>query len=133
MSDTQQQTYVRLYSATASGYAEPTERVLRNQAELAAVWRDVHGGVPGDPVPALDFTKRMVVFLATGERRTGGYSVRFDGVAAVPGGVTVRYTLTVPGPQCMTAQMLTSPVDLVSVPRVDGTVQFQPQRVVQPC
>lgn len=128
-----QRTYTRLYSATTSEYTEPAEQVLRSPAELAAVWRGIHPGVSGDPVPTVDFTKRMVVFLAMGQRRTGGYALHFDGVSNAPGGALVRYTVTAPGPDCMTAQMLTAPVELVSVPRVDGTVQFQRKQVVGTC
>lgn len=128
-----QQTYTRLYSAWNSGYLEPVQQVLKTAAELAAAWRAIHGGSQGEPVPKVDFSRQMVVLLALGQRPTGGYSLKFDGTSSSGIGVVVSYTITVPGPGCMTAQVLSSPVELVAVPRMDGVVHFDATQVVQRC
>jgi hypothetical protein len=41
--------------------------------------------------------------------------------------------VTSPGPSCMTTQMLTSPVDVVVVRRIEGQAQFEARTVVQNC
>jgi len=107
--------------------------VLRTDAGLAGAWRTLHNGVPGNPPPAVDLTRKMVVLLALGPRNTGGFDIRVDSISAEGAGAVVRYTVTSPGPTCMNTQALTSPVDVVSVPRVDGQIRFDARRVVQPC
>ncbi len=128
-----QQPYTRLLSATTSGFTESGEMVLRTNTELDAAWKTVHAGIPGNPPPAVDLTQNMVVVLALGQKRTGGYSVRFDSVTREGTGAVVHYTVTSPGPGCMTTQMITSPVDAVSIPRVDGTVRFEKSDIVEKC
>src|SRR5437764_12715579 len=70
--------FTRLLSAVTSGFTEPAELVLRDEAALANAWRTLNNGVPGNPAPTVDFSKKMVVLLALGQRNTGGYAVRFD-------------------------------------------------------
>lgn len=130
---TDEQAATRLLSATVSGFTEPAEWVLRDADRFGEAWRTVHQGVPGASAPTVDFGDRMVVLLALGERSTGGFSVRFDELVRKGSGAVVRYTVTTPGPGCMTTQMLTAPVDVVSVPSVDGEVRFDRRTVVQDC
>ena len=129
----EQQSHTRLLSMPTSGYAESAELVLRDAAAFAAAWRTLHQGIPGNPPPAIDFARRMVVLLALGQRNTGGHGIRFDAIVASGAGATVRYTVTSPGAGCMTTQAITSPVDVVSVPRVDGEIRFERRSVVQEC
>lgn len=132
VSDASQQAYTRLYSSWNSRFPESAEKVLHSAAELAPVWRAINGDSAA-PVPAVDFTRQMVVFIALGQRMSGGYSLKFDGMSATSGGSVVRYTATSPGPGCMNAQVLSSPVEMVAVPRTAGTVTFERRDVVQSC
>jgi len=125
--------FTRLVSMTTSGFTEPAELVLRDPTALAAAWRTLYGGVPGNPAPAVDFAQKMVVLVALGQRNTGGYAIRFDSMTVEAGVPRVRYTATSPGPSCMTTQSLTSPVDVVLVRRIDGQAQFDARKVVQDC
>ncbi len=127
------QTAARLLSASQSGFTEPAELAVRERGEFAAAWATLHRGLPGNAPPEVDFSRRTVVLLALGERSSGGYSVRFDGITREEGGAVVRYTVTRPGPGCMTTQAITSPVDVVSVSRVEGAVRFERQEVVDSC
>jgi hypothetical protein len=123
----------RLHSAVTSGFTEPAELVLRDRAALESAWRTLHDGIAGNPVPTVDLSTRMVVLVALGPRNTGGHAIHVDSVTADGSRATVHYTATSPGPACMTAQMLTSPVDAVSAPRADGPVRFERRNVVQQC
>lgn len=122
-----------LLVSTTSGFTAPAELVLRDDAALAAAWKTANAGTVGSPAPSIDFASQMVVLVALGERRTGGYTVRIDSVSRDAGGALVRYTATSPGPSCMTAQMITAPVIAVAVPRVDGTVRFQRSDATDRC
>ncbi|MGI8510699.1 MAG: protease complex subunit PrcB family protein [Gemmatimonadaceae bacterium] len=128
-----QQTVTHLITAPTSGFMEGEELVIRSDAELTAAWKNVHAGIPGNPAPAIDLAHNMVVLLALGQRRTGGYTVRFDNITRDGTGAVVHYTVTSPGPGCMTTQMITSPIDVVSVPSVAGAVRFERSEVTDRC
>jgi hypothetical protein len=127
------QPLTRLLSVATSGFTEPAELVLRDRAALESAWRTLHDGLPGNPAPPLDLATRIAVLVALGPRNTGGYTVRVDSVTTDGSRATVHYTVTSPGPSCMTTQALTSPVDVVSVARIDGAVRFDRRDVVQQC
>lgn len=133
VTSTQQQPYTRIMSAPTSGFTEGENLVLRNDSDLAAAWKTVHAGIPGNPAPTVDLSRNMVVLLALGQRNTGGYTVRFDSLTSEGSGAVVHYTVTSPGPGCMTTQMITSPIDVVSVPRADGTIRFDKSDVTDRC
>jgi hypothetical protein len=133
VSTTSAEPFTRLLSATTSGFTEPAELVLRDQTAFANAWRTVHNGIPGNPAPAVDFTQKMVVLVALGQRNTGGFSIQFDSLTVASGIARVRYTVTSPGNSCMTTQSLTSPVDIVVVRRLDGQPQFEARSVVKEC
>lgn len=125
--------FTRIVTQHTSGFDEAAQRVIRDQAAFQAAWKTVLGGIPGDPPPAVDFTKEMVILVALGGRSTGGHAVRIDAVTPSGDGAVVRYTVTRPGQGCMTTQSLTSPVEMVRAPRVNGAVRFDGRDVVQPC
>lgn len=128
-----QQSVTPLLTAGTSGFTEGEELVIRSDTALSAAWKTVHAGIPGNPAPTIDLAHNMVVLLALGQRRTGGYSIRFDSINREGTGAVVHYTVTSPGPGCMTPQMITSPVDVVSVPTVAGAVRFDRTDVTDRC
>ena len=128
-----QSSFTRILAQNTSGYPEPAELVLRDRAAFETAWRTLFSGNQGTPLPAVDFTKSTLVLLALGEQRTGGHAVRFDRVTRQGGAAVVHYTVTQPGPGCMSTMMITSPVELVSVPRISGEVRFEKAVVVEPC
>jgi hypothetical protein len=129
---TQHQSYTRLLQTQNSGYTEPAERVLRDQAAYAQAWLTIHEGLAEDP-PAVDFRREMVVLLALGERPTGGFTTQLEEFVREGDDARVRYSIAAPGRECMTTQAMTAPVDLVRVPRVEGAVGFERRQVVRPC
>jgi hypothetical protein len=96
---------------------------VRSQAEWMKVWR-MHNFEK--PAPKVDFAKDMVVGVFMGSRPSAGFSVEIVGTRVEAGKLTVQYREDVPAKGTMSAQILTSPYHLVSVPRVDGDVKFEP-------
>jgi hypothetical protein len=123
----------RIASASTSGFTTPEQLVLRDQAVWQAAWSRLHEGMVAPPLPAVDFAREMVVLLALGERSSGGHRIRFDGITVAGANATVRFTITEPGADCMTTQVMTAPVDVVRVPRAAGTVRFEPTTVRSSC
>lgn len=128
-----QRGFTRILTQNTSGFLEPTDLVIRDATALRAAWTTLFEGIPGNALPAVDFASETVVVLALGQRSSGGYTVKFDGVTRAGGAALVRYTATSPGRDCMTTQMMTSPVDVVRVPRLDPTVRFERRDVTAAC
>jgi hypothetical protein len=129
----QQGTFTRLLAQNTSGYIEPAEVVIRDRAALESAWRVLHAGNQGAELPSVDFARSTLALIAVGERPTGGHALRVDRVTRQGNTAVVHYTMTRPGPSCMTTQAITAPVELISMPRVEGEVRFQQAVVVEPC
>jgi hypothetical protein len=123
-----------LFTTTTSQGGEPGLQVVRDRAAWERTWRQLHGGDAGGPAPAVDFTRDMVVVAAAGEKSSGGHAVRVEGTsAAADGALVVHVTETAPGEGCMSTMQITSPVDVVRVPRTAGPVRPNTRRVAEPC
>jgi protease stability complex PrcB-like protein len=96
--------------------------VARSSAEWNAIWRQ-HD--PDRPVPAVDFSKEMVVGVFLGSRNTGGYSVEIVSASVEQDALIVRYRQRTPPPDAITAQVITMPFQLVAIPKTDAAVKFQ--------
>jgi hypothetical protein len=123
-----------LYASSTSQAGEPGLRVLRDAAAWEAAWRELQAGLAAGPAPAVDFARDMVVVVAAGERPSGGHNLRVEGTStAADGALVVHVTTTEPGEGCMSAAVITSPVDVVRVPRTAGPVRAATRTVRQPC
>jgi hypothetical protein len=127
------QSFTHILTQHTSGFDEPAELAIRDEAALKSAWATLHNGIPGNAPPAVDFTREIVVLVAMGRRSSGGYTVHVDAVSRSGDGALVRYTATRPGDGCMSTQSLTSPVDVVRMARVSGAVRFERRETVQSC
>jgi len=116
----------QLAAGLYGGPPAPVEAVITSAQELTSLW-------PGSDVPAVDFAREMVVFVALGERRTGGYSVEVTSATVSGDTLVVRYVERQPGPGCLTTQALTTPFHAVAIPHVQATPRFQRELVRVPC
>jgi hypothetical protein len=101
---------------------EPKQVVARNASEWAAIWRE-HAG--GKPVPAVDFTSRMVVAIFLGARSSAGFSADVTRIRPADGGLIVEWQERRPAKGEVSAQVMTSPAAIVTVPKFDGKVTFE--------
>jgi hypothetical protein len=104
-----------------SGQQTAKQVTVRTPAEWKALWKD-HS--PTEKMPAVDFTKNMVVGIFLGSKPSDGYDVEIVGVRAQEKDLVVEYVQTQPGRGTLAAQILTEPYHLVSVPQHQGTVRF---------
>lgn len=88
-----------------------TERAYNN------LWNSLIG--QGDP-PLIDFSKEGVLFLAAGERPTGGYGLSVTTIRREGDAIVVNAAVTPPPPDAMVTQAITSPFLVVAVPKIDG-------------
>jgi hypothetical protein len=108
-----------------SGFEGRERLVIRDPATWERTWRALVAAVqPAPPVPAVDFTRDMVVLAAMGTRRSGGFVIDVEGVYDGGGRVYAAVLETSPGAGCAVTLAITTPVAAVRVPRRDGPVTF---------
>ena len=115
-------TFTTIQQGPLSGVDTQRQVVVRSESEWQALWRE-HD--PGRKQPRVDFSRSMVVGVFMGSRRTAGYAIEITRVERGEAGLTVFYRQTAPGPDAMTAQIITSPFHIVLLERVPGDVRFQ--------
>jgi hypothetical protein len=96
--------------------------VVRTEAEWAKLWNQ-HS--PDHKRPAVDFSRQMVIGAFMGSRPTAGFSIDILSTIQANGVLTVRYREVIPTRNAVTAQVITSPFDLVTVPTFAGDVRFE--------
>ena len=118
---TPQTSFTSIAKGDKSGQEIARQVVVRTPAEWAALWKD-HALV--EKVPAVDFTKDMVVGIFLGTKPSAGHTVEIVGVRMEEKDLIVEYVQRQPGRGTMAAQVLTEPYHLVSVSQHPGTVKF---------
>jgi hypothetical protein len=94
----------------------------RSPAEWAALWKE--NGATG-ALPAVDFSREMVVGVFLGSRPTAGYGVEIVRAVGNSGALVVEYIETAPSRGAIAAQILTAPYHLAAIPKHDGAVTFK--------
>jgi hypothetical protein len=105
-----------------SGVDAPRQAAVRSAAEWSALWK-THD--PGGPMPAIDFSREMVVGVFLGSRPTAGFGVEIVRAVGNSGTLVVEYVESAPSRDAITAQILTAPYHLAAIPKHDGEVRFQ--------
>jgi hypothetical protein len=95
---------------------------VRTEQEWTRLWQQHK---PDRSRPAVDFSKETVLGVFMGSRPTAGFAVEILSAADADGALTVRYRETIPPPGAITAQVISAPYHLVSVPKVTGAVTFE--------
>ena len=118
-----------------SGLDQPGRIVVRDPSSWQALWGQIHRGrTPVPSVPAVDFSREMIVVVALGSRSSGGYGILVDGAnEARNAGLVVTVRSISPGSKCGVTAAITQPVDIARVPRRDGEVGFLEHAEVHTC
>ena len=108
--------------------------MFRSDSAWGDFWETVHEiRSPRPELPEVDFGERMVIAVAMGQRRTGGYAIDIEVIYRDDGALHVVVLETSPGPSCVTTQALTQPVLAVGVPAAEGRVTFPEDSAVTDC
>jgi uncharacterized membrane protein len=106
----------------ASRVVQPRHVVARSAAEWRALWAAHHG--PDATEPPVDFSTRVVAGAFAGERPTSGFALTITSARRQGNALVLTVEEQQPPAGAITAQMITSPFHLVSLPRFDGDIQF---------
>ncbi len=101
---------------------EPKQAVVRDATEFAELWRQ---HAPAKPAPAVDFKTRTVVAVFLGSRMTAGYTVEITGTREDKGTLIVQWQERKPGRDDVTAQIITSPAVIATIPKFSGAITFE--------
>ena len=105
-----------------SAIDQPRQVAVRSTAEWTALWKESGATAP---LPAVDFSREMVVAVFLGSRPTAGHGVEIIRAVGNSGALVVEYVETAPSRDTITAQVLTAPYHLAAVPKHDGQVTFK--------
>lgn len=105
-----------------SGIDQPRQAVARSAEEWATLWRE-HAG--DQPAPKVDFNTQTVLAVFLGTRMSAGYAVEIVGTRAEGADLVVQWRERQPERGMVSAQIITSPSHIVSVPKVAGTIRFE--------
>jgi hypothetical protein len=124
----------RIFSEQDSGIQQARRAVIRSPAQWQSIEDELRRGqASAVPLPTLDFGRSMVILAAMGAQSTGGHTITIEGVYRSGGRLWVMVREVTPGPGCMTTQVLTAPVDAVSVSLSDEPVSFVDLKEARDC
>lgn len=111
---------------SASGLNEPLREVVRDAERWARLWEQVYSGVTPRPTrPAVDFSRHMLIAVATGTRRTGGFDVAVRSVAVRDTALEVVVLESCPAADARVTMALTRPVEVVRLDRLPQAPTFR--------
>lgn len=110
-----------IVSDSMSQVEDSKQAVARTPAEFEALWR-LHAGAA--QVPKVDFASRTVVAVFLGTRNSAGYGVEITGTRPEKGTLVVEWRERRPKPGDMTAQVITSPAHIATIPKFAGEIRF---------
>jgi hypothetical protein len=123
-----------LVVASLSGFQGSIRQVINTELGWQGFWEEYQAYMaPAQPMPAIDFTKKMVIAASMGSRPTGGFSIRIESVLRNGDGYDVGIVETSPGSSCVVTQAVTAPVTAVAVPVTDGEIHFFDRETVHDC
>ena len=108
-----------------SGIREVKQEVVKSADAWEKLWKQ-HATAAGESekIPAVDFSKEMIVVATMGTKRTGGYTIEIVGVEAKDKTLRISVKKTSPPPDAMTIQALTAPFHFVAVPKNNLKPEF---------
>ena len=109
----------------ACGLEDSLRLAVRDEATWARLWDEIYR--PVEPTPhrlEVDFTKDMLIAVAMGTRRSGGFDITVERIAVEDGQLMVTVRSSRPPPDAVVGMALTQPLQIVRVERTDQEVVF---------
>ncbi|MFN5746491.1 MAG: protease complex subunit PrcB family protein [Methylococcaceae bacterium] len=127
-------TYTPIENGTQSGITTRGFHVIRHDADFAALWQAHTAGLSPTPTaPALDFSKKMLIWAFAGSQPNGGYRLEMTGVTHTKNRIVVSLRLLKPGEDCVVSAMMGQPFVMIALPASDWSVDFDLRESVSNC
>jgi len=105
-------------SDAANASKLPSLSIFTDQSDFKDFYSYLHmNKVPHPDAPEIDFAKNILVFLCYGEQKTAGYFISVRDVSERKETLVVKAVLLGPPEGSMSAQVITYPYLLMTVPR----------------
>lgn len=118
----------------SSGVTQKERVVIRDADAWSALWARIYMNRSPVPVlPAVDFSREMIVAVSMGARESTGYNIFMTGARIDAGSMVVDVVSQSPGRNCFVLTVITEPVDLARVQRFNGDVRFEERDAVFNC
>lgn len=116
---------IELNSGVNGGFTEKLNQVITTQETFNKAWEKAYANYMKKPrVPEVDFTKNVVLLVALGEQRSGGYGIKVDKVVSTKSNTTVTIMETKPGKNCNLTTALTYPYQFVQIEKTGKSITF---------
>ncbi len=118
--------YETIVDEAYSGLDEALSEVVHDQGSWGALWDRIHRGVsPRPPLPPVDFSSHMLIAVATGTRRSGGFGIGVRSVAVHESRLVVEVLESCPATGGMVSMALTQPVAVVRLEKLPQAPLFR--------
>ena len=118
--------FERVLYETYSGVDEALSEVVHDEGTWVELWDQSHRRVsPKPPPPPVDFSHDMLIAVATGTRRSGGFGIAVRSVAVHEHRLEVEVLETCPASGAMVSLALTQPVEVVRLEKLPHTPLFR--------
>jgi hypothetical protein len=112
----------------------PRRLVIRSEAAWEEVWAELQGqGASSATRPEVDFRKEIVLLAALGTKPNAGYTVSLGPTVQVGDVVTATVRKVMPGARCGSADVVTHPFSIATIPATDLPVDFVEAEEVADC
>lgn len=115
----------------ATAMTERANYSIENAEQLSELWGYIQA-TPGS-TPSVDFTKDEVLAVFDGTHTTGGYYIQVTGVVDENGSRVVQVTRVSPGEGCVTPSAITSPYQVIVVPKSELPLTHEDEAITQDC
>ena len=122
---------LELYSSPMSLQETELLEVVNDRERFNEIWLSKLGDL--GTVPTIDFSKYSIIAIFIGQKSSSGYSVYLDRVEQNIGTTKIKFVTSQPSPDCVVAQIITSPVTLVRVDKIDGGFEFEERTEIISC
>ena len=113
-----------------SGIVEPLQVVIRDREAWVELWKRIDKNAP---LPAIDFSRDMLIVVAMGQQSSGGFGIIIDAVRERDDRLEVMVKSISPGKNCGVLTALTQPVDIVRLLKSKQPVIFRETHVTKTC
>lgn len=134
MKETVKQSFQLIANGTNAENVERGNYVITRSTDWKNLWTKIN--YYSSPIPALpevNFSKEMVVALFSGRRYSSGYSIEVYDIQEKTNTIVVFVKEYSPGSNCIVAQSVTYPFQIIRIPRSEKEIGFDSQEVTINC
>lgn len=115
-----------VYQSQQTGIEEARDFVIRTDSAWTGFWKNAHRRLmPSPEPPEIDFSKRIVIVTAAGQKPNSCYSTAIRQIQVdTAGNYMVQVADIKPPPEMVCLQVIVLPVHAVSAPIPEGEVRF---------